>query len=334
MSEQWRVGRTLGRTLYVDDQVVGMVDTPELAQRIVDAMNRDSGSDSADQAIVVRYTNYRGVAEDRHIVPKTVWFGKSQWHESEQWFMEAIALDRDGATRDFALRDMQFRGESDSEASYAWLRVYKVCDEPRPAVHVDQWATACIDCSIHGKKATGHASGMDVLEALDQAAESFVTMHRGLSPCGNRVSTEVEEPQGERADPLRIVAVHTTGHYVTFANGETVNATEKGALARYVLRFKPAPTEPTPDSPQHNDNGEEPKSLRDVLAQAFEDQYGEASVRTDRDAGIALATFRQYLQRPELQDRLTGLIRATGGISRWAVGAVVQAIVDDVAEKP
>lgn len=38
-AETWRVGRKLGRTLYVDDQVVGMVDTPELAARIVAAMN-------------------------------------------------------------------------------------------------------------------------------------------------------------------------------------------------------------------------------------------------------------------------------------------------------
>lgn len=35
----WRVGRKLGRTLYVDDVCVGMVDTPELAARIVAAMN-------------------------------------------------------------------------------------------------------------------------------------------------------------------------------------------------------------------------------------------------------------------------------------------------------
>lgn len=35
----WRTGRTLGRTLYVDEHVVGMVDTPELAARIVTALN-------------------------------------------------------------------------------------------------------------------------------------------------------------------------------------------------------------------------------------------------------------------------------------------------------
>jgi hypothetical protein len=35
----WRVGRSLGRTLYRDEALVGMVDTPELAREIVDAMN-------------------------------------------------------------------------------------------------------------------------------------------------------------------------------------------------------------------------------------------------------------------------------------------------------
>ncbi len=35
----WRVGNKLRRTLYRDDVCVGMVDTPELASAIVEAMN-------------------------------------------------------------------------------------------------------------------------------------------------------------------------------------------------------------------------------------------------------------------------------------------------------
>lgn len=35
----WRVGRKLGRTLYVDDVCVGMVDTPALASEIVHKMS-------------------------------------------------------------------------------------------------------------------------------------------------------------------------------------------------------------------------------------------------------------------------------------------------------
>lgn len=36
---RWRVGRKLGRTIYRDDECVGMVDTPEIAAAIVAAMN-------------------------------------------------------------------------------------------------------------------------------------------------------------------------------------------------------------------------------------------------------------------------------------------------------
>lgn len=35
----WRVGNKLRRTLYRDEVLVGMVDTPEIAQRICDGLN-------------------------------------------------------------------------------------------------------------------------------------------------------------------------------------------------------------------------------------------------------------------------------------------------------
>ncbi len=37
---RWRAGSKLGRTLYLDDHCVGMVDTPELATLIVSTMNK------------------------------------------------------------------------------------------------------------------------------------------------------------------------------------------------------------------------------------------------------------------------------------------------------
>jgi len=43
--ERWRVGRKLGRTLYLDDQCVGMVDTSAIAAEIVTRMN-DTGERS------------------------------------------------------------------------------------------------------------------------------------------------------------------------------------------------------------------------------------------------------------------------------------------------
>lgn len=43
MADRWRQGRSVGRTLYVGDKLVGVVDTPEIAARIVAAMNLDLG---------------------------------------------------------------------------------------------------------------------------------------------------------------------------------------------------------------------------------------------------------------------------------------------------
>lgn len=46
---RWRVGRSVGRTLYIQigeegsksDILIGMMDTPELAQNVVDAVNKE-----------------------------------------------------------------------------------------------------------------------------------------------------------------------------------------------------------------------------------------------------------------------------------------------------
>jgi hypothetical protein len=36
----WRVGRKLGRTVYDGDQLIGVMDTPELAETVVAAINQ------------------------------------------------------------------------------------------------------------------------------------------------------------------------------------------------------------------------------------------------------------------------------------------------------
>lgn len=38
-NHKWRVGTKVGRTIYIDDQLVGMMDTPELARQVVDAVS-------------------------------------------------------------------------------------------------------------------------------------------------------------------------------------------------------------------------------------------------------------------------------------------------------
>ena len=39
MKRPWRVGRSLGRTIYLDNACVGLVDTPELAASMVGSLN-------------------------------------------------------------------------------------------------------------------------------------------------------------------------------------------------------------------------------------------------------------------------------------------------------
>jgi len=51
MGEHWRVGRSVGRTLYNDDEIlIGVMDTPELAALVVQAVNADGGLRQAAQA--------------------------------------------------------------------------------------------------------------------------------------------------------------------------------------------------------------------------------------------------------------------------------------------
>lgn len=45
----WRVGRSVGRTLYVGDQLIGVMDTSELAELVVEAVNAHHASHFADQ---------------------------------------------------------------------------------------------------------------------------------------------------------------------------------------------------------------------------------------------------------------------------------------------
>lgn len=40
MTQQWRVGRSVGRTVYEGDKLIGLMDTPEQAATVVEAVNQ------------------------------------------------------------------------------------------------------------------------------------------------------------------------------------------------------------------------------------------------------------------------------------------------------
>lgn len=53
--------------------------------------------------VSISYKNHRGETQVRRVLPQRIWFGSTDWHPAEQWFMDAYDLDRE-AVRSFAMR--------------------------------------------------------------------------------------------------------------------------------------------------------------------------------------------------------------------------------------
>lgn len=62
---------------------------------------------SKDRSVRFSYTNYRGETANRWVAPIRLWFGVSEYHTGEQWFMKAYDFDK-AQKRDFALADCVF----------------------------------------------------------------------------------------------------------------------------------------------------------------------------------------------------------------------------------
>ncbi len=59
-----------------------------------------------NQIVEVIYTNWKGVISVRHIIPKKIFFGSTEWHKEEQWLLNAFDVDKQ-ADRAFALKDIK-----------------------------------------------------------------------------------------------------------------------------------------------------------------------------------------------------------------------------------
>lgn len=55
--------------------------------------------------VLIRYTNWKGVTSDRRVRPVELWFGATEYHSSEQWFLKALDIEKD-EERDFAMKDI------------------------------------------------------------------------------------------------------------------------------------------------------------------------------------------------------------------------------------
>ncbi len=67
----------------------------------------DTGENMDEKKIVIiDYTNWRDVTALRRIIPIEVFFGATEWHRQEQWFLRAYDVDKD-VERSFAIKDIK-----------------------------------------------------------------------------------------------------------------------------------------------------------------------------------------------------------------------------------
>ena len=60
---------------------------------------------TATKSVIILYKNWRGETAWREVVPKKIWYGTTEWHPEEQWFLKATDLEKK-ADRDFVVRDI------------------------------------------------------------------------------------------------------------------------------------------------------------------------------------------------------------------------------------
>ena len=59
-----------------------------------------------EKKVTMVYTNYKGKTSVRHVVPKEIYFGQTDWHPENQWLMSAYDIDK-AADRTFAMKDIR-----------------------------------------------------------------------------------------------------------------------------------------------------------------------------------------------------------------------------------
>jgi len=55
--------------------------------------------------LLFEYKNWRNETGIRTVIPKEIWFGSTEFHKKEQWFLKAIDIDK-SEERDFAVKDI------------------------------------------------------------------------------------------------------------------------------------------------------------------------------------------------------------------------------------
>lgn len=59
------------------------------------------------ETVTICYLNWKGSLGIRRILPKRIWWGKTEYHPEEQWLLDAIDLEKN-LERTFAMKDIHF----------------------------------------------------------------------------------------------------------------------------------------------------------------------------------------------------------------------------------
>jgi len=57
------------------------------------------------KALKFEYKNWENKIAVRTVKPIKIWYGKTEWHSENQWFLKALDLDKN-EERDFSIRDI------------------------------------------------------------------------------------------------------------------------------------------------------------------------------------------------------------------------------------
>lgn len=71
-----------------------------------DVRHKTGKKEISDIAVKVRYKNWKGEVAIRNIIPLEVFYGSTEYHREEQWFMRVWDLDKENF-RNYALKDVQ-----------------------------------------------------------------------------------------------------------------------------------------------------------------------------------------------------------------------------------
>lgn len=125
-----------------------------------------------EQPLYIIYRNWRGETDIRHVFPKSVYFGLTQWHPVEQWFM--LAHDEaKGATRDFAMNDILSMHSNFDDAQASLL----VRDQPFHVALGDEFLLNGTRIKVDAiLPPTPRTEPTAYMPALPAASEAFVMM--------------------------------------------------------------------------------------------------------------------------------------------------------------